>query len=41
MKRPAVYFLKNLKRKFNIETYLLNISIDGKEHGEIKLMVTF
>ena len=36
MKRPA-YFLKNLKRKFNIETYLLNISIDGKEHGEIKI----
>ena len=30
-------FFKEFKRKFNIETYLLNISIDGKEHGEIKI----
>ena len=36
LKRPS-YFLKNLKRKFKIETYLLNINIIGGEHGDVKI----
>ena len=34
IKRPA-YFLKHLKQKFKIETYLLNLNIVGKEHGTV------
>ena len=36
LKRPS-YFLKHLKQKFNIETYVLNINISGEEHGKVKI----
>ena len=40
LNRPN-YFLKNLKRKFNIETYLLNISIEGSENGKVLINGNF
>ena len=36
LRRPN-YFLKHLKQKFKIKTYLLKISIEGKEHGKVTI----
>ena len=36
LKRPS-YFLNHLKEKFNIKTYFLKISIEGKEYGKVKI----